>query len=167
MIICIVNSEEEYLDLIAHFSKYGKHVPNRYANADEDGMSVCDRFERLPAGIAEEYLGVRDYEWEVTIEKDENGEEWEVEPTCGEGPLNRDTLHICPELVKDYRLLVPTAKDYPILIMWDWDEDFDRWGAVNTRYFDWISVSSIPSVASIMGKINLWLERYSKDLLEE
>jgi hypothetical protein len=95
MLVCIVNSEKEYLDLIADLSKYGLHVLNQYANPDKDDMSVSDGFEPLPAIIAEEYLGVRDYEWKVTTVVDENGKEWEEEPCCGDGPLDRTKLHFC------------------------------------------------------------------------
>jgi hypothetical protein len=142
MLICIVNSEEAYLDLIADLSKYGTHCRNQFAEPDEHGMSVCDTFRRLSPQTAEEYLGVRDYVWEVTTEVDEKGNQWESEPVCGVGPLNRETLHICPELKK--YVVTPEQEDYPVLIMWDWGDDFDRMGSIKTRYFDWISMNSIP-----------------------
>jgi len=165
MFICIVNSEQEYLDLIADLSRYGLHKPNPYAHdPDQEGMSVVDSFLTLPSEISEEYLGVRDYKWETTVEVDENGDEWEVEPGPGTGPLDRSALHFCPELQEN--LVTPETKDYPILIMWDWGDDFDRFGAVKTRYFDWISMAEIPfshkdGSTTVKQRAELWRERYA------
>ena len=168
MFMCIVNSEEEYLDLIADLSRYGLHQPNLYAkDADEDGMSVCDSFIRLSPNMAEDYLGVRDYKWEVTVETDEDGKEWEVEPLCEEGPLNRSSLHFCPELQK--YLLTPKQEDYPIFIMWEWADDFDRMGSIKTRYFDWISLAAIPyshkdEYSILKQQAILWQDRYAQKI---
>ena len=170
MLMCIVNSEKEYLDLIADLSKYGLHVPNQYANPDKDDMSVIDRFEKLPVVIAEEYLGVRDYEWKVTVIVDENGEEWEEEPCGGDDDhFDRTKLHFCPELQK--HLVTPQAEDYPILIMWEWGDDFDRMGSIRKRYFDWVKLSDVPyshknGISFVKKKFTTWIERYGKKLKE-
>ena len=169
MLILTVNSEKEYLDLIADLSKYGIHEPNRYAKPDKDGMNVCDQFTKLDPGIAEEYLGVRDYKFKVTTTIDENGNEWEEEPTCGSSPLKRKTLHFCPTLSED--LIIPQAEDYPILIMWEYDDDWDRYGSITKRYFDWISIVKIPNSHKGKGTVirrkkMLWNKRYAKEFKE-
>jgi hypothetical protein len=172
MLICIVNSEEEYLDLIADLSKYGVHELNQFAEPDENGMALSDSFNRLPPHIAEEYLGVRDYKWEVTTEVGDDGREWEVEPSAGEGPLKRETLHFCPEL-QNY-VTTPKPEDFPILIMWEWGDDHDRCGPVKTRYFDWIGMSRIPNSHQdgstiVKKKFDLWWKNFGdrfKEYLE-
>lgn len=172
MFICIIRSEEEYLDLIADLSRYGLHDPNVYADLDKDNMSVVDSFNRLPPSMAERWLGIRDYEKKITTEI-EDGKEWEVETVRGLGdsiPLNRKKLHIGEDLREHIR--IPEAKDYPILIMWDWGDDFDRCGDIKTRYFDWLSMSEIPDSHSengksiIKNKARLWRNRYGKKLQE-
>jgi len=120
MSVLIVNSEEEYLDLITDLSNCGIHEPNTYSNMDEDGMSVCDRFNKLDSQTAEDYLCVRDYEYKNSIEIDKGGEEWLAESGCGAEPLKREALHICPMLKASTNTpTVPEQEDYPILIMWE------------------------------------------------
>lgn len=165
----IVESEEAYLDLIADLSKYGKHDPNGYSKPDKDGMSVCDRFRKLPPHMAEDFLGVRDYEHKVTTVVDENGVEWEEEPGCGEGPLDREKLHICPTLAQQINIPPPTEKDYPILVMWDWEDSFDRMGDIKVRWFDWQSLRKIKRISAdiltpIARKHRLWNRKYRKQL---
>jgi len=143
MLVLTVNSEKEYLDLIADLSKYGVHVPNQFATLDKDGMAPSDLFKLLPPEVSEEYLGVRDYKYNVTKWIDKDGTEWEDIPGYGNGPLNRESLHFCPELIREYDLLTPKEEDYPILIMWFWEDNYDRIGLLKSRYFTWVSMSKI------------------------
>jgi len=120
-------------------------------------MSICDKFNKLPLNIAEEYLGVRDYEFDP---------ESEDESDRDDGPLNRDTLYFCPEL-KDH-VISPEPGDFPILIMWEWGNDFDRVGNIKTRYFDWMSMTEVPTICeendSHIKKISdLWDKNHRAD----
>jgi hypothetical protein len=166
MLVLVVSSEEEFLDLIADLSEYGIHEPNGFAPKDENGLSVCDRFSLLSADMAEEYLGVRDYKWEIITITDEHGE-YEEEPVRDiDGPLRRESLYICPELRK--HIYLPEDKDYPIIVMFEWGDDFDRAGSIKTRYFDWISMASGLSSHKngetvIKQKKDLWEQTYREE----
>ena len=166
MLVLIVESENAYLNLIYDLNRKGRHCPNQFANPDEHGMAISDHFDTLSSEIIEEYLGVRDYKYEVKTVVDENGVEWEEETCCVGGPLKRPKMHICPELAKHTNVPPPTKKDYPILIMWRWEDDFDRF-QVKTRYFDWVSLDKIERVKSgkrtpVSKAHSLWQARYAE-----
>jgi hypothetical protein len=165
--IYIVESEEAYLNLIADLSKYGFHVPNQFATPDRFGMSISDSFDKLNPSIAEDRLAVRDYEHKVETVVDEDGTEWEEEPTCGEGPLDRSKLHICHTLSEQVGCPPPKESDYPILIMWYWSDDFDRFGNIKTRQFEWESLKSIKRVMAgertpVAKKYRQWNIKYGR-----
>lgn len=182
--ILIVNSEEEYLDLIADAIDYGRHCPNQYAHKiDTRGMSLSDSFQRLSIEDVNEYTGFCNSDLDPGESReyiDEEGKVWDEE----EHPVRvtRETY-----LQKNYKvirknmrlttgkydsnLLLPTKEDYPILLIWNWEDSFDRCGDITTRVFLWLPLNKVER-SHIMGRSKFkrdavaWRRRYMKQYQE-
>lgn len=163
MIARIINSEQEYLNLIADAIEFGTHRPNRYADPDADGMSISDSFDPLPVEVIYEYLGVYPEHLQlpdrVYEEIDEDGkvceasyshiDKWEKE--------YRNTLKVFP----DTTYVTPKQEDYPIMVYWHWDDGFDRFGKVTERFFLWWSLKELTDPNFSLEKIRkLWEDKF-------
>ncbi len=163
MIELIVDSEENYFDLICDLNKYGMIDHNRHIDSDKDRMSVMNKFNILPIDIIEDYLYITDFISEEKIYIKDN-KEWIEETLRPDKPLNKSKMRFIPE----HEGLIPSKKDYPILITWDWRDDLDRGGKIKTRYFDWRSINKIKNShirknRSIIKAIKqLWNRRYKR-----
>lgn len=152
IIATVINNEQEYLNLIADAIEHGVHTPNQFANLDEDGMSVSDFFDYLSFDDAYEYLGFFTSSepkpgtiWEET---DENGKEWECEKLFPDWKAEfRNTM-----CLYDDNTIVPTEKDFPIFVYFNWSDDFDRFGKTSTRVFEWFSLSTIINLKETKDK---------------
>lgn len=164
MLVCIINSENEYLDLISGIVNVGLHRPNRFMPPDEDGMSKVDSFEKFDIYDVYKYLGAYTKERPPgSLVKSEGGfEYYEGGEFSGEEYRNRFINRENLKLHYDHdQLLVPRSPDYPIIICWSWYDSFDRTGKITERLFWWESLKSVETGASfIYDKANLWNSKY-------
>lgn len=143
MFICRVNSEEEYLDLIYDAFTHGVRCPNQFvplSERDENNHDVLDKFKELPETVMYDYLGVID-NWDG-----------ESDPE----PFSREKMELEDSSLR--------PSDYPVIVFWDWYDDWDRVGSIKVRLFEWISISKIPSTQDGMTPFKrerlLWEENH-------
>jgi len=158
MLIFRVESEQELFDLIYDLVTYGRHQPNSFADLDEDNMSPIDSFDRIPLDMLDQTLHIIDYDI------DENGEEI-IDGTLeldnkGRMKLRRDKMKFNQEY-DDF----PIKEEYPILIILDWENSFDRLGDIRYRLFNWISISNIETIDNdeetrFKTTYDLWNKKY-------
>ena len=142
-VTAIIENEEAYFDFIHDLNRYGIANLDTHSDiTDERGWTELTRFEKLPVSAIIEYLGISDFVPEthiVTVE----GKEWEETTYRSlEEPLDRTKMQFLP----DCEYQTPTEQDYPILISFDYEDTWDRFGKVSIRTLDWFSIKKIPVI---------------------
>lgn len=174
MITRLINSEEEYLELIADAIEFGIHAPNPFVEPerrDEDGLSSADSFSCIPAEELYCLLGVylSDEPLPDTLLK-----EWEEDDMSWEEhashfhkwkPEYRGKLKVFPD---NPYVHVPKPEDYPIIIDWFWIDDWDRMGNIKQRTFQWWSLKELEKKPerTIRQTRELWESKFAA-VLEE
>lgn len=162
----ILNSPEEYLQLVFDLITIGSHSINPYAESDEDNLSLSDSFYQLTEKDAEKYLGIM-FPWSRPPPKDPSGWYTEEEMNYIEEQEEKYSESIEPLKLSDLTLSTesefPQPENFPIAIHWCWEDTFDRWGDVVARSFSWVSLSQNifqNSVSEPVRKHTLWTQRY-------
>jgi hypothetical protein len=163
----IIPSEAAYKQLIVDAVNCGRWRRNPYCpNPDSNGMGVSDSFEPLSSSDMVGFLGAYTTEQHPdTPLPCENDEDWEVYEIQPPGPLKTVDLKLSDEDVDQ-----PIAEDYPLLVMWDWTDDYDRMGSIKTRYFFWKSLVKITvsgEQESEIGRLHrIWHENHGEKFRE-
>lgn len=138
----IFNTPDEFLSYIKDLIDVGCLETNRFAEPDTNGLSICDRFRRLSISDAYQFLPLK----EASADLDEWPE---------------------PELNEE----VSDASLYPMLLMYEYYDSFDRFGNVKARYFDWVSLSQVKQshtngISYLRATHSLWVETYADEYKE-
>lgn len=131
----LLNNENEYINWVADLIEYGAHVPNLYAEPNQNGTNVCDRFIRYNPEDCYKYFGIY-----AGIKSPYDLED-EYHPPFPPGWTRQDLKvdHAYADEL-DYAW-IPTPSDYPILYHSWWEDDFDRVGKVKVRQNVWFSLA--------------------------
>lgn len=168
-LVLIIEDEEAYLNLIADCFEHGVHEPNGFARSvDEQGMAISDNFSTLPEEALYEYLGTytTDVPPGTLLEEDEGWEEYSCDSITNEEREAQALVRQNMKLDANHQYMrVPTAADYPIMIIWSWLDTFDRVGTITERQFMWYSLAKIKTIQAgsptpIQITKDLWNSRY-------
>lgn len=131
-------------------------------------MSISDRFEIFPVDEMYDLLGVYPSteplpDTLLNTYKEDDGTWKEYSNHINKWkPEYRENL----KLYDHPDLLVPKAEQYPILVYWNWLDDYDRHGKIRERCFMWWSMDELNNVRSLKNTRQSWDLKYAKDVEE-